>query len=210
MIWVRWWFSRLWPGIGYSGALLVVGVVTDSSTAGARQSWVAWASTNLANLAGHPVLSLIASAIAVEDGGYLAWAVFAMIGLTALSWRLGPWRSLFVVALAHGGGTAISQGIVAWQIHQGTLPVAARRLVDVGPSYVVVSALIGAVVIGPGAARLAGAVGFGILAPSLFSGLTELDVAAVGHTCSMMIGAVLAFVLLPRAAPPARVQPFPR
>jgi hypothetical protein len=180
--------------------LLLVGLVMNSLAAGTRQLWVAWASTNLDNLGRHSILSLVASAFVVEDGGTVAWAAFAVIGLVALGWRLGPWRALVVVASAHSGGTVISEGIVAWQVYQGTMPAEARRLVDVGPSYVVVSALVGAVVIGPLPARLVGAVAFGILAPSLFDGLTELNVAAVGHACSMLIGAGLARAVLPGGA----------
>lgn len=195
---VRWWISRLAPAIGYAVTLLVVGLVMTSLDDAGRRSWVAWTSTNLDNLGHHPLLALLTSAFVVEDGAPYAWVALAVAGLVSLAWRLGTWRTVVVVAAAHVIGTAVSEGIVAWQVHRGTLPGDARSLVDVGPSYVVVSALVGAVVTGPTLARLAGASGFGVLAPSLFGGITDLDVAAVGHVCSILLGAALAFALLPR------------
>jgi hypothetical protein len=186
--------------LGFVVGLLVVAAVFGDAADDTRTSWIAWTSTNLANLRHHPLSALIASAFVIEDDFPYGWVVLATVGLVGLAWRLGPWRTLTVVTAAHVLGTAVSEGIVAWQVHRATLPASARYIVDVGPSYVVVAALVGAVVAGPRPVRLGGAAGFALLSPSLFGGLTDLDVAAVGHVCAIVIGAGLTFALLPRAA----------
>jgi hypothetical protein len=192
---MSWWIRRAVVALGYVGGLLGTAVVLNSQDDGTRRGWVAWASTNLANLGHHPLSALVASAFVVDDGIPYAWAVLAAVGLLGLAWRLGPWRTLAVVAGAHLLGTAISEGIVAWRVHRASLPASARELTDVGPSYIVVAALIGAVVAGPWQVRLAAGACFVLLAPSLFGGLADLDVAAVGHVCSIVIGAGLTFAL---------------
>jgi hypothetical protein len=45
-------------------------------------------------------------------------------------------------------GTVVSEGIVGYRVRAGQLPAADRYLTDVGPSYVVVSAIVIAVVCG--------------------------------------------------------------
>lgn len=197
--------SRTVLAAGYSGGLLAGTLLVRAQDESTRGRWLDWLSTSVANLTeppftGHPVSALVGSAFVIEDGHPFAWAVLAASGLAALSWRLGPWRALAVVATAHVLATAVSEGIVGRRVQQGALPDTARHLIDVGPSYVVVAALIGALVAGPRACRVVGALGFAVLAPSLFGGLTELDVAAVGHVCSVVLGAGLALALRPRAA----------
>jgi hypothetical protein len=203
------WASRLVVGPVYAVALLVVTAVLQGRDDVTRQAWVNWTSTSVDNLLDHPVQALVASAFVIGSGRPYAWAVLAVVGLVALAWRLGAWRTLAVVVTAHVLGTLISEGIIAWRVHRGVLPEASRHLVDVGPSYLVVAALVGAVAAGPWLSRLVGAAGFAVLAPSLFSGLAELDVSAVGHACAVVLGAGLAAALLPRRPEPAPVPPVP-
>lgn len=198
---MRWWISRSVVAVGYVAGLLLATAVLNTRDDTARRVWVVWTSTNLTNLRDHPVSSLVTSAFVVEDGAPYGWAVLAAAGLVALAWRLGAWRALAVVGAAHVLGTLISEGIVAWRVHRGALSTTARDLIDVGPSYVVVAALVGAVAAGPWLARLVGAGGFAVLAPSLFGGLTEFEVSAVGHVCSIVIGAGLAAALRWRPIP---------
>lgn len=200
----RWWCSRLAVALGFAAGLALAGALLKSQDEHTRVAWIVWTSTNLANLEHHPVPALLASAFVVEDGDPYAWMVVSAAALVALAWRLGPWRTLAVVATAHLLGTGVSEGVVAWRVHTGVLPGQARLLVDVGPSYVVVAALVGAVVAGPWQARLVGVGGFAVLAPSLFFGLTDLDVAAVGHVCAIVIGLGLTAALLPDRGAAAR------
>jgi hypothetical protein len=197
---LSWWRSRLAVALGFVAGLAVAAVVLATRDEDTRAQGIVWASTNLANLGQHPVPALIASAFVVADGDSAAWMVVAGVALVALAWRLGPRRTLAVITAAHLLGTGVSEGVVAWRLHTGAAPSQARHLIDVGPSYVVVAALVGAVIAGPWQARLVGAGGFALLAPSLFVGLTDLDVAAVGHVCAIAIGAGLTFLLRAGAA----------
>ncbi|HET9654296.1 MAG TPA: rhomboid-like protein [Kineosporiaceae bacterium] len=205
---VRWWTSRVVVAAGYGAMLLAGTLLVQSRDATGRQAVLQWVSTSVDNLLDHPVEAMVASAFVIEGGEPYGWLVLAVAGLVALAWRLGPWRTLAVAGAAHVLGTLVSEGIVAWRVHQGLLPQASRRLLDVGPSYVVVAALVGAVVAGPLACRIVGAAGFAVLAPTLFDGLADLDVPAVGHVCAVVLGAGLAAVLRPRrVARPPMISP---
>ena len=94
-------------------------------------------------------------------------------------------------------GTLVSEGIVAYRIAQGLLPESDSRITDVGPSYVVVAAAVTAVLYGPWAARIAAGTALLLLIVigGIFSGLSTLQVAAVGHTTSLVVGVILGGVL---------------
>jgi membrane associated rhomboid family serine protease len=63
----------------------------------------------------------------------------------------------------------------------------------VGPSYVVVSAIVVALAFGSWPARVAAAADLAVLVfgGHIFAGLTSLDVAAVGHVTALAVAAVL-------------------
>jgi Rhomboid-like protein len=170
--------------------LLAAGtLVLNAQPASRRAAWLAYASTNLANLSGHPLRSLVLSALVCE-GDLVAWVLLGLAGLAAAGLRFGAWRALVLAVAVHVLATFASEGLVAYRIGTGALPRTARVISDVGPSYLVVAALVMAIGYGTRGGRIIGALGFGLLAPSLFDGLGELDVAAVGHVVS--IGLVLA------------------
>lgn len=179
----------------YPVLLVVATAVLDSRPADARARWLDGVSTDLVNLADHPVRSVVLSACVTEEHA-VPWAVLALVGLAALVWRRGPWRPLVLVLAVHVLATGVSQGLIALRIAQGWLPGSARVMRDIGPSYVVIAALVGAIGYGTLAGRVAGALGFGVLAPTMFDGLGQLDVAAVGHTTSAVLALALGAVLL--------------
>ncbi len=183
----------------YAGALALGSAVLAAQDEPSRERWLSWASTNVANLQSRPLAAVVASAFLAEESAPV-WVLLALVGLLAAGWRLGGWRLLAVVASAHVVGTLVSEGVVAWRVHLGLLPETARHAVDVGPSFVVVSALAAALVAGPWASRLVGAAGLALLAPYIFEGLGHLDVAAVGHVVSITVGAGLGFVAARRGA----------
>ena len=102
-------------------------------------------------------------------------------------------------------GTLVSEGIVAYRVDAGLLPVSSRHLLDVGPSYVVVAAAVLALAAGSWSARAAAALDLAVLVIGgrIFAGLTSLDVAAVGHVTAMAVAAC-AVLLLAGARGPAR------
>src|SRR5262249_890279 len=106
-----------------------------------------------------------------------------------------------LVCLAgHLIGSLVSEGIVAYRIDAGQLSAADRHLSDVGPSYVVLSAIVIALAFGTWLARSLAAVDLVILVfpGQIFAGLSQLDVAAVGHLTAMLTAAAATAVILAR------------
>ena len=91
----------------------------------------------------------------------------------------------------HVIGSLVSEGIVAYRVNAGQLPVTDRYLTDVGPSYIVVSAIVIAVACGDWLARAAAALDFAVLVIGghIFGGLSHLDVSAVGHLTALVTAA---------------------
>jgi hypothetical protein len=150
-----------------------------------------FASTNVHNLSHDPVGCLVASAF-VPSGSVGAWPLLIALAMFGAVQALGNWRAAAVCAAGHVVGTLVSEGIVAYRVAHGTLPGAARYIVDVGPSYVVVTAIAVAVLCGGWLARGAALADLALLvfAGDIFSGLSRLDVAAVGHTTALAVGVV--------------------
>jgi hypothetical protein len=86
-------------------------------------------------------------------------------------------------------GTLVSEGIVDYRVTHGALPASATRILDVGPSYIVVAAIAVAVLYGSWPARVAATADFALLVfvGNIFGGLSRLDVAAVGHLTAVAV-----------------------
>ena len=162
-----------------------------------RAAVLRWASTSVHNLRHDPVGSLITSAF-FTSSHLLAWPVVVALAVFGANHALGNWRTALNCAAAQVAGTLVSEGIVAYRVSHGSLPAADRYLIDVGMSYVVVSAIAVAVLYGGWLARAAAAVDLLLLifAGQIFAGLTQLQVAAVGHLTAMLMGAVLGSFLI--------------
>jgi hypothetical protein len=190
--------ASLWPAAAYPAALAAGSLTLAAVATDRRATWLTYASTNLDNLTGHPVRALLASAFLVQ-GDLLAWVLLAALGLAGVARAAGPGWALGVAAAAHLLGTAVSEGSLGVRVARGLAPAADRHLVDVGPSFVVVGTLVATVVAGTGVGwRVAAAVGFGLLLPSLFAGLGDGDVGAVGHVVSIGVGLAAGAAVLAR------------
>jgi hypothetical protein len=174
---------------------LVTGLVYTLLGPGAQDPLVAWASTNVANLEHEPVLPLLLSAF-VAPGYVATWPVLIALALFGANRTLGNGRILLVCLAAHVIGTLVSEGIVAYRVDAGQLSAASRHLTDVGPSYVVVAAVVVALALGTWLARALAAVDLVILVfpGDIFGGLSQLDVAAVGHLTAMLTAAMAAIL----------------
>jgi len=113
---------------------------------------------------------------------------------------LGNVRTALVCLAGQVIGSLVSEGIVAYRVDVGQLPVASRYLTDVGPSYVVVSAIVIALACGTWLARALAAVDFAVLVfpGHIFGGLRQLDVSAVGHLTAALTAAAATALLLTR------------
>jgi len=179
----------------FAGAFLtcfvVTGLVYILLDPGAQATFTGWASTNVANLEHEPVLPLLLSAF-VAPGYLLTWPVLIALALFGANRAVGNARIALVCLAAHVIGTLVSEGIVAYRVDAGQLSAASRHLTDVGPSYVVVAAVVVALALGTWLARALAAIDLVILVfpGAIFGGLSQLDVAAVGHLTAMLTAAM--------------------
>lgn len=92
-------------------------------------------STNIHELSKNPVRVLIASAMWIDDGHWLPYAVlFTVFHAPAERW-LGTARWLVVCSAAHVLATLISEGALLKAIQDGMAPHSAVNTLDVGVSY---------------------------------------------------------------------------
>jgi Rhomboid-like protein len=192
----------------YLAAELVWGLLTPH----AQATLTAWASTNVANLEHEPVGPLVLSAF-VGPGNLLVWPVLIALAVFGANRALGNARTTLVCVAGHGVGSLVSEGIVAYRVDVGQLPVTDRYLTDVGPSYVVVSAIVIAAACGTWLARAAAVIDFAVLVIGgrIFGGLSHLDVAAVGHLTALVTAAAAVTLIQARRrrAPPEAALPQP-
>jgi hypothetical protein len=183
----------------YLACFAVAGLVYTVLGPHAQAALTAWASTSVANLEHEPLGPLALSAF-LAPGYFLAWPALILLALPGACRALGSARTALVCAAGHVIGTLVSEGIVAYRISAGQLPAADRYLIDVGPSYVVVSAIVIAVILGSRLARAAALADLAMLvfAGHIFGGLSRLDVAAVGHLTAALTAAAITGPMLAR------------
>ncbi len=180
----------------YVAALCVCDLVYALLTPGQRTALIGFASTSVHNLSRDPLGSLVVSAF--FQAGYLSvWPVLAAVALFGACHAIGNWRTALTCAAGHVVGTLVSEGIVAYRVAHHALPAADRFLVDVGPSYVVMSAIAVCVLFGTWLIRAAAVVELAVLAfvGDVFAGLTGLNVTAVGHLTALVTGAAVSSLL---------------
>ena len=165
----------------------------------AQAALSAWASTNVANLEHEPVGPLLLSAF-VGPGNLLIWPALIALAVFGASRALGDARAILACVTGHVAGSLVSEGIVACRVDAGRLPATSRYLTDVGPSYVVVSAIVIAAACGTWLARAAAALDFAVLVTGghIFGGLSRLDVSAVGHLTALVTAAAAVMLTLAR------------
>jgi len=164
-----------------------------------------WASTNVSNLHHHPLQALVFSAFLAEQSRVIWLAVIAL-AMFGANRALGNWRFALVCAAGQIVGTVVSEGIVAYRIDHGLLPASSAHIIDIGPSYVVVAAIVVAVMYGSWPARVVALFDFAglVFGGHIFAGLSNLDVSAVGHVTSMVTAAVVGYLLSRRGLAPDR------
>ena len=181
----------------YLGGFLLTGLVYIALPGPDRHAMLWWASTDVVNLHHHPAGCLVLSAFVTDDNWY-AWPLLIALALFGANQVLGNWRTAVVCAAGHVLGTLVSEGIVAYRVQHRLLPASGNRILDVGPSYVVVAAIMVALLYGSRWARVAAAADLAILVfiGQIFAGLTTLQVAAVGHATALVVGAAGGGLLL--------------
>ncbi|HEX4224786.1 MAG TPA: rhomboid-like protein [Pseudonocardiaceae bacterium] len=184
---------------GYLAVFVVFDLTLALFSPDEQSSVREWASTNIVNLRHDPLGSLVVSAF-IPSEQLITWPFLIALALFGANRVLGNWRTAIVCAVGHLLGTLVSEGIVAYRIGAGLLPESESRIIDVGPSYVVVAAIAVAILYGPWLVRILATVDLLLLifGGGIFDGLTDWDVAAVGHTTSIVVAIVLGSVLVLR------------
>jgi membrane associated rhomboid family serine protease len=152
------------------------------------------------NLRDDPVGSMVASAF-LSGGFASAWPAVIALALFGANRALGNWRTAVVCAAGHVVGTLVSEGILDYRVTNDPLPASETRILDVGPSYVVVSAIAVAMLYGSWQARVAATVDLAALVfvGQIFAGLSALEVAAVGHVTALVVAVILGSILARQA-----------
>jgi hypothetical protein len=191
--------------VAYLVGFLAVELVYALLSPDAQARLIAWASTNVANLEHEPLGPLLVSAF-VTPGFFAAWPVLIVLAVFGANRALGNARAALVCLAGHVIGSLVSEGIVAYRIDAGHLSVANRHLTDVGPSYVVLSAVVIALACGGWLARALAAVDLVVLVfpGQIFGGLSHLDVPAVGHLTAALTAAAATALILSRLQNPSR------
>jgi rhomboid family protein len=92
-------------------------------------------STNIHYLLQDPLRVLIQSALWIDGGSWLFYVgLYTLFHAQAERW-LGTWRWLSVAFVCHVLATYVSEGVLAWAIHNGTVPESKRFTLDYGVSY---------------------------------------------------------------------------
>jgi len=171
--------------IGFIVAQFIYGLLSPHD----QDALTVWASTSVHNLHHNPVGTLIVSAF-VSGEFPVVWPVLITLAMFGANHALGNWRLAVVCVAGQVIGTLVSEGIVEYRVSRGVLPPLDRYLIDVGPSYVVVSAVMVALLYGTWLARAAAAADLAVLIAlgHIFAGLSRLNYTAVGHLTAMLVG----------------------
>ena len=185
--------------MAYLAGVVAAGLAYTLLDPDAQARLIAWASTNVANLEHEPVGPLLVSAF-VTSGFFAAWPVLIAPAVFGANRALGNTRTALVCLAGHVIGSLVSEGILAYRIDIGQLSAANRHISDVGPSYVVLSAIVIALVCGGWLVRTLAAVDLVVLVfpGQIFGGLSQLDVAAVGHLTAALTAAAATALILSR------------
>jgi hypothetical protein len=192
-------FTRYAVTFSYLSAFIVAEIVYAVLPGRDQNAVVSWASTSAHNLGHDPAGCMVASAF-VTTGSLLAWPFLIALAMFGANKLLGNWRLAVTCAAGPLIGTLVSEGIVAYRVAQGALPVTGNYLTDVGPSYIVVAAIAVGLLHGRNIIRIAAAGDLLLLtfAGHIFAGLSQLQVSAVGHLTALATGAALSTLLLAR------------
>lgn len=176
--------------LGYALAISLSNVIMAIIPDHAQLAIVGAASTNITHLSSDPLFVLPASAFIDVDNGWL-WVPLTLTLLGGLETRLGWRRVLVTVFAAHVAASLISEGLLLARMAWHVVPQSAASMLDVGPSYVLLAAVTGALLIGSWRLRVAAVLFGALIIPSSLEGISRLDMSAVGHVCAMAIGGLL-------------------
>lgn len=180
---------RPFMAVGYTVVLVLGAVALALCPADVRQGVLSSSSTDIAHLTRDPWFVLPVSALWVSvTTALLYWIPAVVLTIAAVETTIGTLLTMVVVVSVHVVATVVSQGVLALRVLLGAATPASLEVVDVGPSYVVMAAAGAALVLLP---RRRAALVVVLIAPILTvtaQGLPGLDVDAIGHVLSLLLG----------------------
>jgi hypothetical protein len=175
--------------VGYSVALVVVGMALGMAGPRVADDVASNMSTNLYNLAHGHVGTLVGSAFIDPDGPIHVWlpGLLCLLGLTELLWGSGSLILSF--GLGHVGATLVVAAGLAAAVGLGWLPTSIARASDVGTSYGV-AAVLGVLTVAIPRRWRAAWVGCWIMVAGRAVYLGG-DFTSVGHLIALVLGMLL-------------------
>jgi hypothetical protein len=179
-----------WPTVTPLATAMVVLLLTTAlllrTHPGDVGTVVAWASTNLHNLAHHPVAALLVSMFVVT-GPLLPELLVVAISFAVLERAVGALRTAVIALTGQVVATLLTEYGADLGARSHLLAASSVDRPDVGVSYVMYAVLAASVLVLVGRARLVGvlAVGVCVLVPFLIApGMTS-----TGHVLAAAVGA---------------------
>ncbi|SED47258.1 hypothetical protein SAMN05216532_4659 [Streptomyces sp. 2231.1] len=131
-----WAYVRSAPGTYvWLGVLFITTVALHHMSPEFEEHFLRQRSTNIHELSRTPVRVLVASAMWIDSGHWIPYAVlYTVFHAPAERWLATP-RWLAVCALAHVLATLISEGVLLMAIRDGVAPRSAVNTLDIGVSY---------------------------------------------------------------------------
>jgi hypothetical protein len=157
---------------------------------------VAWASTNLHNLAHHPVAAMLVSMFVVT-GNLLPELVIVAVGFAVLERAVGAFRTAVIALAGQVMATLLTEYGADLGARWHLLMASSADRPDVGVSYVMYAVLAASVLLLPGRVRLLGllSVSICVLIPFLIApGMTS-----TGHVLAVAVGAATMALIQRRA-----------
>jgi hypothetical protein len=150
---------------------------------------VSWASTNVHNLAHHPVAAMLVSTFVVP-GDLLPELMVVAVGFAVLERAIGARRTAAIGLAGQVVASLLTEYGADLGVHWHLLAESSPERSDVGVSYVMYAVLAAAVLTAPGRLRFLGLAGVGayVLVPFVLAP----DMTGTGHLLSVLIGAGLA------------------
>jgi hypothetical protein len=149
---------------------------------------VAWTSTNVHNLAEHPVAAMVSSTFVVPGNLMPTLAVVA-VSFAVLERAIGPWRTALIALTGQVVTTLLTEYGTELGAHWHLLAESSEERPDVGVSYVMYAVLVAATMSLHGPARVVGLliVGLSVIYPFIASpGMTP-----TGHVLAVAVGAAM-------------------
>jgi hypothetical protein len=178
--------------------LLLLASMTLRLWSGDADAVAAWASTNLHNLAHHPVASMLTSAF-VMTGALLPDLVLVAVGFAILERAVGARRTALIALCGQVIATLLTEYGAELGAHWQLLAESSTDRIDVGVSYAMYAVLAAAVMTFARPARAISLclVGAGVLVPFLI----DPDLTSTGHLLSVSVGIAIMAVVKGRSRP---------